>query len=267
MNSRVRFIGSWIRFVLLVGLLAGCSSSTPAPAAEGAAGEELVIATADTAPAPSATNTSQPDAEAAPALRPTPLVSEAPPEPTSDRERALATFTAAPQAAGEVMIVYGKVLDGNGNPMAGTAVEIWQTDASGVYDHPNDPGTASRDLSFQFYGTSVTDESGLYLFRTVRPAEYGSRPPHLHVKVKAENRELLTTQFYFTEDKAGVQSELLLLTSESTTDAAGRSVLLAQKDIVIGSGGSLEPTPAQTEGPYYPVVQVANYDNDLTITN
>jgi protocatechuate 3,4-dioxygenase beta subunit len=38
------------------------------------------------------------------------------------------------------------------------------------------------------------------LFRTIRPALYEGRTPHIHVKVKLARRELLTTQLYVEGD-------------------------------------------------------------------
>jgi protocatechuate 3,4-dioxygenase beta subunit len=263
---REKLLVKFLSLTLLIFLLTACSQAGPTPAPVEPLDTVVATSTEESLPPPAATNTSQPPAASSPEPTEAPVESQ-PPAPLTDRERALAAFPADPQAAGEVLIVYGRVLDPNGNPLSGAAVEFWQTDASGVYDHPNDPGSATRDLNFQFFGTSIADENGMYLFRTVRPAVYGSRPPHIHLKVTLDGREQLTSQFYFVEDQAGVQSELLLLSSEATADAAGRPVLLAQKDLVIGGSGSLQATPAQGEGPYYPVVPVSEFDNDLTVTN
>lgn len=164
------------------------------------------------------------------------------------------------------MILYGKVLDLSGSPIPDLVLEIWQTDASGVYDHPGDPGTETRDKSFQFFGSTTTDVEGNFAFRTLKPGQYEPRPPHIHWKVKMGGVELLTSQFYFTEDQVGSPGDPLVIQLESGTDPNGRPVLLAQKDIVINTGtGSLAPTPAQAEGPYYPLVDLDSFDNDLLI--
>jgi protocatechuate 3,4-dioxygenase beta subunit len=136
-------------------------------------------------------------------------------------------------------------------------------DLNGSYDHPNDPGTQNRDRNFQFYGTSVTDEDGLFAFRTIVPARYEPRPRHIHFKVKKDGQAVLTSQFYFTGD-ANVD-EMLQLDMNDTQDANGNAIKLALKDIVIdtGAGGNLSVTPSQQEGPYYPVVDVSMFDNDL----
>ncbi|MEZ4770092.1 MAG: hypothetical protein R2844_16880 [Caldilineales bacterium] len=175
-----------------------------------------------------------------------------------------AEFSGPPTAAGEVILVTGRVLDTDGNPLTGAAVEFWQTDSNGIYDHPGDSGTANRDRGFQFYGTAIAGEDGTYAFRTVRPGYYEPRPKHIHVKVKLDGRELLTTQFYFAEDGTGL-SEMMVLKDGGTVDLNGTAVVLLTNDLIIntGSGGALTPTPAQTEGPYYPLATVADFDNDL----
>ena len=189
----------------------------------------------------------------------------------------IAAFNEPVQVGGDLVILSGVVMDVNGNPIEGAAVEIWQTDGNGVYDHPNDPGTNGRDRSFQFYGTSVTGADGIYSFRTLKPAAYGPRPPHIHLKVKHNGATLLTSQFYFEEDRAIVQGEglfqqagelghLLLVILSEGLDANGNPIRLGTNNIVVDTGigsGTETLTPAQGEGPYYPVVTVADFDNDL----
>jgi protocatechuate 3,4-dioxygenase beta subunit len=181
----------------------------------------------------------------------------------SEEQIVLSSFSQQATVGGEILILYGHVLDASGQPLSGYAVEIWQVDANGSYDHPNDPSTQNRDLNFQFYGSSVTDENGLFAFRTIVPARYEPRPRHIHFKVKKEGNEVLTSQFYFTGDASF--DEMLMLDMTDAQDANDNPVKLAFKDIVVnaGTGGDLTLTPTQQEGPYYPVVDVAAFDSDL----
>ena len=273
--------------------LAGCNSASTPVATETAPAQPTsapVIAATDT-PQPASTATTvptsapeptaapEPTLEPSPTSAPSPIEEPAQAEPLaqmSAAEKLAAQFTTAPTAAGEVILLTGRVLDTDGNPLPGAAVEIWQTDASGVYDHPGDSSTANRDQGFQFYGTSIADDDGAYAFRTVRPGYYEPRPKHIHVKVKLDGATVLTTQFYFDEDRAdlaneglfaqaGDLGELLILKPVDSIDVNGTSPAVLTNDLVINTGGSgsLTATPAQGEGPYYPVVVVANFDNDL----
>lgn len=196
----------------------------------------------------------------------------------SPQERVLAAFPDPPQIArGDVLLLYGIVMDRAGHSVSDVAVEIWQTDANGIYDHPRAPSTAQRDQAFQFFGTAITDEQGFYMFRTIVPGRYPPRPRHIHVKVKREGQELLTTQFYFATDRdeveresifrsAGGNGDLLYVELVAAADAWGRPVLLGKRDMVLGLGsGAHRLTPPQAEGPYYPVADVSRYDNDLTV--
>ena len=189
-------------------------------------------------------------------------------------ERLINSFAEPSETNGEALILYGQVLDINGNPVPDTIIEIWQTDARGIYDHPGDLQTEDRDMTFQFFGAAAADEEGWYAFRTILPGEYEPRPRHLHFKVRQNLETLLTSQFYFSEDipvlegegifqAAGEGGDLLLLQLVQGNNgllANGRIVL----DIGIGSG-DLPLTPSQAEGPYYPLVTVSEFDNDLTI--
>jgi protocatechuate 3,4-dioxygenase beta subunit len=280
-----------IRWILgLMGLLliaTACGGGETVP--EVVESNEVVEATAvpptvlpTAAPTLVSTNTPMPETEAAVAATET-VPAEIVVEPTAAETTAvdpiIAAFSEPPQVSGDTIILSGQVLDVNGNPIEGAAVEIWQTDASGVYDHPNDPGTNGRDPNFQFYGTSITGADGVYSFRTLKPAAYEARPPHIHVKVKLNGATLLTTQFYFEEDRAVVEGEglfrqagdlgdLLLVMLTEGTDANGIAIRLGHNDLVVDIGigsGSLTLTPAQGEGPYYPVVKVADFDSDLAV--
>lgn len=99
---------------------------------------------------------------------------------------------------GQPSWVDGSVTDLQGKPLVGAVVEIWQCDEAGHYHHPGDGGKA--DPSFQGFGRVTVGADGQYRFRTIRPAAYSGRTPHIHVKVKLGQRELLTTQLYVAGD-------------------------------------------------------------------
>ncbi len=101
-------------------------------------------------------------------------------------------------ARGQPAWVEGVVTDLQGKPLAGAQVEIWQCDEAGHYHHPGDGSRA--DPAFQGFGKVVAGADGRYRFRTIRPVAYAGRTPHIHVKVKAGGRELLTTQLYVQGD-------------------------------------------------------------------
>lgn len=99
------------------------------------------------------------------------------------------------RAGGRVIVLRGRVLDPNGDPVKGARVEIWQCDMNGRYLHSGDSRAVARDPAFQGFGHFVTGDDGTYRFRTIQPVPYPGRTPHIHVKVKHGGREL-TTQFY-----------------------------------------------------------------------
>lgn len=101
------------------------------------------------------------------------------------------------EAGGEVITLRGRVTDKRDKPLSGHRVEIWQCDVNGKYLHTGDRQPGNHDSGFQGFGHDITDEAGQYIFRTIKPAKYPGRTPHIHVKVfDEEGRELLTTQFY-----------------------------------------------------------------------
>ena len=278
---RIRAYFATTMAILLAVLVTGCGSAAPtaeptvalnpptetaAPTAgseaQAKASEPTLSPSAPTEPAPTTTQELSPAAAA-----PLPPAATASPE-----QELLGGFGDAPEIDGEVLYLLGQVMDVQGEPVPGAIVEIWQTDADGVYDHPGDPGTESRDQTFQFFGSSVADADGWYAFRTLMPGRYEPRPRHIHFKVKQDGATLLTSQFYFSNDIAIVEGEGMFQAVGESGDALllqlvqGEDGVLAVGPIVVDTGlgsGELPLTPSQAEGPYYPVVSPSDFDNDL----
>ena len=109
---------------------------------------------------------------------------------------------------GERTIVHGYVLDGNGRPVTGALVEVWQANAGGRYRHRNDTYLAPIDPNFGGCGRMLTDERGYYAFRTVKPGAYpfrnrvnSWRPAHIHFSLSGQGfAQRLITQMYFEGD-------------------------------------------------------------------
>jgi len=146
-----------------------------------------------------------------------------PPELPRDDDNDLVRVTGADaRALGQVTHVLGRVVDRAGRPLPGVLVEIWQCDANGRYLHPGDRGARPRDWHFQSYGRTLTDASGGYRFRTIRPVPYPGRTPHIHFKLSREGAELLTTQMYVAGEPGNERDFLL----RSVRDPAARARLL-----------------------------------------
>lgn len=143
------------------------------------------------------------------ALRPTPAQTEGPFYPVQlpeDSDADLLTHGGRRYGAGQPVWLEGSVVDLDGRPVRGAQVEIWQCDQQGHYHHPGDGGRADPD--FQGFGRVAVDAQGRYRFRTLRPAAYDGRTPHIHVKVRLARRELLTTQLYVDGDPGNARDFL-----------------------------------------------------------
>jgi hydroxyquinol 1,2-dioxygenase len=113
----------------------------------------------------------------------------------------------------EEIVVYGKVLDNGGAPLAGALIQIWQTSERGHYDLQERMGE-----SMDMRGNFLTEADGSYYFRTVRPLGYsipmdgpvgemvkaqnrpGMRPSHIHCLIGADGYRELVTALYFGDD-------------------------------------------------------------------
>ncbi|WP_010585706.1 dioxygenase family protein [Schlesneria paludicola] len=107
-------------------------------------------------------------------------------------------------AVGEITHLTGRLLSPNGSPLKDVTMEIWQCDANAVYLHSKDSSSKKKqqDQNFQGFGRFTTGSSGEYRFRTIKPVPYPGRPaPHIHVKLKRGDQELLTTQIFVRGDE------------------------------------------------------------------
>jgi protocatechuate 3,4-dioxygenase beta subunit len=145
-------------------------------------------------------------------LAPTPAQARGPfypPDPPRDAGPDLVVERDGRRAQGELLRVVGRVVDTSGRPLAGTRIELWQCNAAGRYHHPRDDSPAPIDPLFRAYGRAVADADGAWRFRTVRPAPYPGRTPHLHLLLTAPDGRSLTTQLYLRGEPGNARDGLL----------------------------------------------------------
>lgn len=99
---------------------------------------------------------------------------------------------------GQALELSGLVLTRSCKPVPRALVDFWQADAAGVYDNKG----------FRLRGHQFTDGEGRYRLRTIVPARYPGRTPHIHVKVQAANRPVLTTQLYFPDEPGNARDAI-----------------------------------------------------------
>lgn len=140
-------------------------------------------------------------------------------------------------AVGSITHLTGRILNPSGEPIKNATIEIWQCDANAVYLHTRDSGRKAKqqDQNFQGFGRFVTDSTGAYRFRTIKPVPYPGRPaPHIHVKVRQGDRDVLTTQI-FVKGEPGNGRDMIF---RSLRDPRDRNLLLTDfapvKDSKIG---------------------------------
>lgn len=129
-------------------------------------------------------------------------------------------------AVGEITHLTGRILAADGSPLKDVTMEIWQCDANAVYLHTSDSRSkkAQQDQNFQGFGRFTTGSTGEYRFRTIKPVPYPGRPaPHIHVKLKRGDRELLTTQIFVRGDEGNKRDGVFF----QTRDLIDRELLQA----------------------------------------
>jgi protocatechuate 3,4-dioxygenase beta subunit len=85
------------------------------------------------------------------------------------------------------LILTGTVLSAQCKPVANALLDFWHSDEEGAYDN----------RGWRYRGHQHADGQGRYRLETIVPAEYPGRTRHIHVKVQAPGKRILTTQLYF----------------------------------------------------------------------
>jgi protocatechuate 3,4-dioxygenase alpha subunit len=122
---------------------------------------------------------------------------------------------APPGVPGERVSIEGRVLDGDGRAVNDAAVEIWQANASGKYASREDAQDKRVDAGFRGFGRSLTDESGKFSFRTIRPGRVPApggklQAPHLVATIFMRGLlKQLLTRMYFPGDPANSEDPIL----------------------------------------------------------
>jgi protocatechuate 3,4-dioxygenase beta subunit len=114
---------------------------------------------------------------------------------------------------GDTLLLSGRILDVNGEPIANALIDVWQPNSKGLYDIQD-----SSQPQWNFRGRFTTDADGKYNFETVVPMGYNVpfsgpsgellrllgrhtwRAAHIHFKISASEYTPLTTQIYIAGD-------------------------------------------------------------------
>ena len=166
--SRIRPRGPWV-VLAVVTAAAGCGL--------GAATLAAPAPRAVTPPPPACT----PNRSATPSQTEGPFYKPNSPERTSLLE---------PGMPGKKIIVTGYVFATTCVPIARAWLDFWQANDNGEYDN----------VGYRLRGHQFTDAAGIYDLETIVPALYPGRTRHIHVKVRATDGPILTTQLYFPRE-------------------------------------------------------------------
>jgi len=157
---------------------------------------------------------------------------------------------AAGGAAGERVAIEGRVLDGDGASVSDAMIEVWQANAAGRYDHPEDCEDKEKDRQerpldpkFDGFGRVATGPDGRFRLRTVKPgpvpgpgavlgSERAPQAPHINVSIFARGLlKRLVTRIYFPGEPLNEADPLL-----SALPAERRVTLIAR----VADGGEAE---------------------------
>ncbi len=158
-------------------------------------------------------------------------------------------------AQGQILYVFGQVVDQSCTPVAGATVYLWQADINGHYNHQEDPNVHSADEldeNFQYRASMTTDAQGRFQFKTIKPKYYpldesGSvmRTAHLHFAVLHPKIQRLVTQTYFEGDALEDIARIRELNAQDIILAPQGKILPELKPLII----EFKPNFAFNDGP------------------
>ncbi len=147
-------------------------------------------------------------------------------------ERPLGRDMIGPDTPGERIRIEGRVFDGLGDPCRDILLEIWQANAAGHYNSPNDP-RGPADPGFRGWGRAGTDfETGLYAFETIKPGPIPGRhgrpmAPHVNVWLVARGINIgLSTRMYFADEPDANAADPVL----NIIEPSRRATLIARRE-------------------------------------
>lgn len=141
--------------------------------------------------------------------------------------------------SGERVTIQGRVVDGDGAAVPDAILEIWQANAHGKYNHPEDTQDKPLEPGFKGYGRVATNAAGAFRFTTIKPGpvpgpDGKEQAPHLIVSVFMRGVLRRTiTRIYFPDEPHNAADFILNL-----VEPARRATLIARK--AAGDPGTLE---------------------------
>ncbi len=137
-----------------------------------------------------------------------------------------------PETLGTRILVQGRIIDGSGRPLTDALVEIWQADAAGLYNSPEEPRGAA-DPHFVGWGRQPTDkDTGAFRFETIKPGRVPFpdgrlMAPHITVWIVARGINIgLHTRLYFGDEGTANRQDPVLARID---DPARAETLIAQR--------------------------------------
>ena len=107
---------------------------------------------------------------------------------------------------GQHLVLQGRLIDADGQPIPDGMIEIWQANTHGKYAHPDDHASQPLTKNFMGFGRMPTDEQGGFRFSTIKPGRVLHRDgslqaPHIMVHIFARGLvKQLVTRVYFPDD-------------------------------------------------------------------
>ena len=135
----------------------------------------------------------------------------------------------APDDPGAVRIE-GRLLDGAGQPVDDSVIEVWQANVHGRYAHAADTREVPLVAGFDGFGRAITDGDGRFTIVTAKPGCVPGngdtvQAPHISLCVFARGLlKHLVTRIYFSDEAAANENDPVL---QSLEDAGRRATLVA----------------------------------------
>src|ERR1700733_3542824 len=132
--------------------------------------------------------------------------------------------------SGQRVTIQGKVLDGDGVPVTDAILEVWQANALGKYNHPEDKQNKPLEPEFTGFARVPVNSAGTFPFPPHQPGSVAGpngkdQAPHLLVSVFMRGvLRRMVTRIYFPDEPRNAADFILNL-----VEPARRSTLIAKK--------------------------------------
>jgi protocatechuate 3,4-dioxygenase beta subunit len=121
------------------------------------------------------------------------------------------------------------------SPISGARVDVWHTNADGIYSGHSQPGADTTGETF-CRGIQLSDDTGQVSFQTIYPGWYAGRVTHIHFQVFVDSGLTVTSQIAFPQET----TDAVYAAEPYAAKGPNTSVASVEQDSIFSDGSQFQ---------------------------